>query len=151
MANFRRVQALLEIADEEVAGARTLLDTSPRLARYHVQQSAEKAVLEHRGLNPGREHRFEPMAESQHYPSYKSSDCAPPQVGPGEPRRERNRKRQQRMVREEHHFVRQHQCRKGHRREADENVPAKGTIHNQPDQGKENAETGVLSEIFEEP
>lgn len=66
MANFRRVQALLEMADEDLAGARTLLDTSRRLARYHVQQSAEKAVkalLEQRGLNPGREHRFEPMAE----------------------------------------------------------------------------------------
>jgi HEPN domain-containing protein len=37
-----------------------------RTARYHVQQSAEKAVkalLEHRGANPGREHRFEFLAE----------------------------------------------------------------------------------------
>ena len=39
---------------------------STRLARYHVQQSAEKAVkalMELRGLNPGREHRFESLAE----------------------------------------------------------------------------------------
>jgi HEPN domain-containing protein len=43
-----------------------VLATSTRLARYHVQQSAEKAVkapLEQRGLNPGREHRFESLAE----------------------------------------------------------------------------------------
>ena len=66
MANPRRVGALLEIADEDLAGARTLLAISPRLARYHVHQSAEKAVkalLEHRGMNPGREHRFESLAE----------------------------------------------------------------------------------------
>jgi HEPN domain-containing protein len=66
MANPRRVEALLEMADEDLAGARTLLAISTRLARYHVQQSAEKAVkalLEQRGLNPGREHRFEALAE----------------------------------------------------------------------------------------
>jgi HEPN domain-containing protein len=66
MANPRRVGALLEMADEDLVGARVLLATSTRLARYHVQQSAEKAVkalLEQRGLNPGREHRFEFLAE----------------------------------------------------------------------------------------
>src|SRR5215831_17264029 len=66
MANPRRVAALLEMADEDLAGARTLLAISTRLARYHVQQGAEKAVkalLEQRGLNPGREHRFESLAE----------------------------------------------------------------------------------------
>src|SRR5689334_3446982 len=66
MANPRRVDALLEMADEDLAGARALLATSTRLARYHVQQSGEKAVkalLEQRGLNPGREHRFELLAE----------------------------------------------------------------------------------------
>jgi HEPN domain-containing protein len=66
MANPRRVDALLEMADEDLAGARALLAISTRLARYHVQQSAEKAVkalLEQRGLNPGREHRFESLAE----------------------------------------------------------------------------------------
>jgi HEPN domain-containing protein len=54
------------MADEDLAGARMLVGSLPRLARYHVQQSAEKAVkalLEHRGLNPGREHRFEILAE----------------------------------------------------------------------------------------
>jgi HEPN domain-containing protein len=66
MANPRRVAALLEMADEDLAGARTLLAISTRLVRYHVQQGAEKAVkalLERRGLNPGREHRFEALAE----------------------------------------------------------------------------------------
>jgi HEPN domain-containing protein len=66
MANPRRVDALLEMADEDLAGAKALLAISTRLARYHVQQSAEKAVkalLEQRGLNPGREHRFESLAE----------------------------------------------------------------------------------------
>src|SRR5271166_1310929 len=66
MANRRRVAALLEMANEDLAGASALLGISTRLARYHVQQSAEKAVkafLELRGLNPGREHRFESLAE----------------------------------------------------------------------------------------
>jgi HEPN domain-containing protein len=65
MANPKRVDALLEMANEDLAGARVLLATSTRLARYHVQQGAEKAVkalLEDRGLNPGREHRFESLA-----------------------------------------------------------------------------------------
>ncbi len=66
MANPRRVEALLEMADEDIAGAKALLAMSTRLARYHVQQGAEKgakALLEHRGLNPGREHRFGSLAE----------------------------------------------------------------------------------------
>jgi HEPN domain-containing protein len=66
MANPRRVHALLDMADEDLAGARALVGISTRLARYHVQQSAEKAVkalLEQRDLNPGREHRFESLAE----------------------------------------------------------------------------------------
>jgi HEPN domain-containing protein len=66
MANPKRIRALLEMADEDLAGAKLLLGSSPRLARYHVQQSAEKAVkalLEFRGMNPGREHRFEILSE----------------------------------------------------------------------------------------
>lgn len=66
MANPKRVHALLALADEDLAAARTLLATSTRIARYHAQQSAEKAVkalLEHRDFNPGREHRFEFLAE----------------------------------------------------------------------------------------
>jgi HEPN domain-containing protein len=66
MANPRRVDALLQMADEDLVGAKALLVISTRLARYHVQQSAEKAVkalLEQRDLNPGREHRFESLAE----------------------------------------------------------------------------------------
>jgi HEPN domain-containing protein len=66
MVNPRRIGALMEMADEDLAGAKALLTISTRLARYHVQQSAEKAVkalLELRGLNPGREHRFEALAE----------------------------------------------------------------------------------------
>ena len=66
MANPRRIHALLDMADEDLAGARALVGISTRLARYHVQQSAEKAVkalLEQRDLNPGREHRFESLAE----------------------------------------------------------------------------------------
>jgi HEPN domain-containing protein len=66
MANPRRVHALLTLADEDLGAARALLSFSTRTARYHVQQSAEKAVkalLEHREINPGREHRFESLAE----------------------------------------------------------------------------------------
>jgi len=62
----RRVDALLQMAEEDLAGAKSLLVVSTRLARYHAQQSAEKAakaLLEHRGLNPGREHRFESLAD----------------------------------------------------------------------------------------
>ncbi len=66
MANPKRVQALLALADEDIGAARILFGFSMRTARYHVQQSAEKAVkalLEHRGIKPGREHRFEVLAE----------------------------------------------------------------------------------------
>jgi HEPN domain-containing protein len=66
MVNPRRIGALLEMAEEDLAGAGALLAISTRLARYHVQQSAEKAVkalLELRGLNPGREHRLEALPE----------------------------------------------------------------------------------------
>lgn len=66
MANPRRVRALLDMAEEDLGAARVLLEFSTRSARYHVQQSAEKAIkalLEHRGKNPGREHRFEFLAE----------------------------------------------------------------------------------------
>jgi HEPN domain-containing protein len=66
MGNPKRIGALLEMADEDLVGAERLLDVSTRLARYHVQQSAEKAVkalLEFRGLNPGREHRFEMLSD----------------------------------------------------------------------------------------
>ena len=66
MANPKRVQALLALADEDLGAARILIGFSMRTARYHVQQSAEKlvkALLEHRGINPGREHRFELLAE----------------------------------------------------------------------------------------
>lgn len=54
------------MAGEDLAGARALVPISTRLARYHIQQSAEKAVkalLEQRGINPGREHRFESLSE----------------------------------------------------------------------------------------
>jgi HEPN domain-containing protein len=60
------VEALLQMADEDLGAARLLLSFSTRTPRYHVQRSAEKAVkalLEHRGLNPGREHRFGLLAE----------------------------------------------------------------------------------------
>ena len=66
MANPRRAKSLLELAEEDLAGARLLLGVSTRLARYHVQQCAEKAVkalFEHLNLNPGREHRFGVLAE----------------------------------------------------------------------------------------
>jgi hypothetical protein len=57
MANPRRAKSLLELAEEDLAGARLLLGVSTRLARYDVQQCAEKAVkalFEHLDLNPGR-------------------------------------------------------------------------------------------------
>jgi len=65
MANSKHIRSLIDMAEDDLAFARDSLQ-SPRHARYHVGQSAEKAVkalLEHRGLNPGREHRFDSMAE----------------------------------------------------------------------------------------
>ena len=65
MANSKRVRAFLEMASEDLAAAQALLTISTRIARYHVQQGAEKAVkalLEQRGVNPGREHRFGVLA-----------------------------------------------------------------------------------------
>jgi hypothetical protein len=56
MANPKRVRALLEMSDEDLAGAKLLLGSVTRLARYHVQRGAEKAVkalLEYRGFEPG--------------------------------------------------------------------------------------------------
>jgi hypothetical protein len=103
--------------------------------------NSQSLSFEHSSVDCHREH-------SEHDPSCESSDRASPQIGSSESRRERNRKRQQRMAREEHHFVRQHQSRKGHRGQGDENMPPKGTIHDQPDEGKENAETRILSEVF---
>jgi hypothetical protein len=52
MANPRRAKSLLELAEEDLAGARLLLGVSTRLARYHVQQCAEKAVKAARGPAP---------------------------------------------------------------------------------------------------
>jgi hypothetical protein len=66
-------------------------------------------------------------------------------MGSGKPRCEPNRKRQQGMAREEHHFVRQPEGREGHRGQGDVNMSPKWTIHDQPDQGKKNAETGVAA------
>jgi HEPN domain-containing protein len=66
MVNPRRVEALLAMAEEDIAGASALLGILTRLARYHVQQGAEKgvkALLERHGRNPGREHRFDSLAE----------------------------------------------------------------------------------------
>jgi HEPN domain-containing protein len=66
MGNPKLVRSLLDLADEDLQGADVLLALSTRLARYHVQQAAEKAVkalLEHRGLSPGREHRLGYLAE----------------------------------------------------------------------------------------
>jgi len=43
--NPRRIDALLEMAYEDLAGARALLATSTRLARYHVPRKPSKLCL----------------------------------------------------------------------------------------------------------
>jgi HEPN domain-containing protein len=62
----RRVAAFLDLAAEDVAAARTLAATKNRYAAYHCQQAAEKlikAVLLHRGLEAGREHRLDVLVD----------------------------------------------------------------------------------------
>jgi hypothetical protein len=109
----------------------------------------------HRGWLNSRSLSFEYSSvdchreDSEHYPSCNGSDYASPHMGAGEACRERDPKCKHWMAREEHHFVRQQQSRKGRRGQGDENMPPKWTIHDQPDKGKENAETGVLSEVFQ--
>lgn len=66
MGNLKRVESLLELADEDLLSARKLLSESTRHARYHAHQAAEKAakaLLEYRGINPGREHRLGVLAD----------------------------------------------------------------------------------------
>src|SRR4051812_5275542 len=66
MANPRRVHTLLDMADEDLAGARGIgqhIHPSRPLSRPAECREAVKALLERRDLNPGREHRFESLAE----------------------------------------------------------------------------------------
>lgn len=58
----RRIAAFLDLASHDVDAARTLATTKNRYAAYHCQQAAEKlikAVLLHRGLEAGTEHRLD--------------------------------------------------------------------------------------------
>jgi hypothetical protein len=62
----RRIAAFLDLARADVDAARTLAATSNRYAAYHCQQAAEKlikAVLLHRGLESGTEHRLDILVD----------------------------------------------------------------------------------------
>jgi hypothetical protein len=97
--------------------------------------------LEYSSADCYREH-------SEHYPSCKCSDYGAPQMGPSEACREQDPKRQYRMAREEHHFLRQQQCRKRHRRCSRKNMTPKWTVERQPNECTDNAETRVLFNIL---
>lgn len=62
----RRIAAFLELAAQDVEAARTLAATHNRYAAYHCQQAAEKlikAVLLHRGVESGVEHRLDVLVD----------------------------------------------------------------------------------------
>lgn len=65
----RRIVAFLDLAAQDVEAARTLAATNNRYAAYHCQQAAEKlikAVLLHRGLESGTEHRLDVLVDELH-------------------------------------------------------------------------------------
>lgn len=62
----RRIAAFLELAVQDVEAARTLAATNNRYAAYHCQQAVEKlikAVLLHRGVESGTEHRLDILVD----------------------------------------------------------------------------------------
>jgi HEPN domain-containing protein len=62
----RRIVAFLDLAAQDVEAARTLAATNNRYAAYHCQQAAEKlikAVLLHRGIESGIEHRLDVLVD----------------------------------------------------------------------------------------
>lgn len=62
----RRIAAFLDLAAQDVEAARTLAATNNRYAAYHCQQAAEKlikAVLLHRGVESGIEHRLDILVD----------------------------------------------------------------------------------------
>ena len=62
----RRIAAFLDLAAQDVDAARTLAATNNRYAAYHCQQAAEKlikAVLLHRGIESGTEHRLDVLVD----------------------------------------------------------------------------------------
>jgi len=62
----RRIIAFLDLAAQDVEAARTLAATNNRYAAYHCQQAAEKlikAVLLHRGIESGTEHRLDVLVD----------------------------------------------------------------------------------------
>jgi HEPN domain-containing protein len=66
MSVTRRIAAFLDLAAEDADAARTLAATHNRYGAYHCQQAAEKlikAVLLHRGLEAGTEHRLDVLVD----------------------------------------------------------------------------------------
>ena len=66
MSVARRIAAFLDLAAQDVDAARTLAATRNRYAAYHCQQAAEKlikAVLLHRGIESGTEHRLDVLVD----------------------------------------------------------------------------------------
>ena len=62
----RRIAAFLDLAAQDVEAARTLAATNNRYAAYHCQQAVEKlikAVLLHRGIESGIEHRLDVLVD----------------------------------------------------------------------------------------
>lgn len=66
MSDVRRTTAFLALADADIEAARALARIANRNAAYLCQQAAEKlikAVLHHRGIEFGTEHRLDVLVE----------------------------------------------------------------------------------------
>lgn len=66
MGNQRRLEALLDLADQDVEAALLLAAKGNRYAAFHCQQAAEKlikALLDHRGIEFGGEHHLDVLVD----------------------------------------------------------------------------------------
>lgn len=67
MSVTRRINAFLDLAEQDVHAAKTLAVANNRYAAYHCQQAIEKlikAVLLRRGIASGTEHRLDTLVDA---------------------------------------------------------------------------------------
>jgi HEPN domain-containing protein len=66
MAKQRRLETMLDLADQDVEAALLLTAKGNRYAAFHCQQAAEKlikALLDHRGIEFGGEHHLDVLVD----------------------------------------------------------------------------------------
>lgn len=66
MAKQRRLETLLDLAEQDVDAALLLAAKNNRYAAFHCQQAAEKlikALLDHRGIEFGGEHHLDVLVD----------------------------------------------------------------------------------------